>query len=120
MLLDDDPKIRDVLKIFLKEFKYSVIEASNSEEAIQKLKTNSDTISILIMDWKIGNENPHAIINSLRAIRNNIIVLVVSGYSPQQSSIEKMRIQRWFTKPYDKNQLDVEIQKILHKMQAST
>jgi PAS domain S-box-containing protein len=119
MLLDDDPKIRDVLKIFLKEFKYSVIEASNSEEAIQKLKANSETISILIMDWKIGNENPHAIINSLRAIRNNLIILVVSGYSPQQSSIEKMRIQRWFTKPYDKNQLDIEIQKILHKMQAS-
>jgi PAS domain S-box-containing protein len=120
LLLDDDPKIRDVLKIFLKEFKYTVIEASNSEEAIQKLKANSDVVTIAIMDWKIGNENPHAIINNLRAIKNNLVVLVVSGYSPQQSSIEKMRIQRWFTKPYDKNQLDIEIQRILHRLQAAS
>jgi PAS domain S-box-containing protein len=120
MLLDDDPKIREVLKIFLKEFKYSVIEASNSEEAIQRLKVNIDAVSILIMDWKIGNENPHHIINNLRTIKNDLVVLVVSGYSPQQSSIEKMRIQRWFTKPYDKNQLDIEIQKILHKIQATS
>ncbi|MBN1600396.1 MAG: response regulator [Chitinispirillaceae bacterium] len=119
MLVDDDPKIRDVLKIFLKEFKYSVIEASNSDEAIQKLKANSDVVSIAIMDWRIGNENPHVIINNLRAIKNNLVVIVVSGYSPQQSSIEKMRIHRWFTKPYDKNQLDIEIQRILHKMQVA-
>lgn len=120
MLLDDDPKIREVLKIFLKEFKYSVIEASNSEEAIQRLKANLEAVTILIMDWKIGNENPHNIINNLRTIKNDLVVLVVSGYSPQQSSIEKMRIQRWFTKPYDKNQLDIEIQKILHKIQTTS
>jgi PAS domain S-box-containing protein len=119
MLIDDDPKIRDVLKIFLKEFKYSVIEASNSDEAIQKLKTNSDVVSIAIMDWRIGNENPHVIINNLRAIKSNLVFIVVSGYSPQHSSIEKMRIHRWFTKPYDKNQLDIEIQRILHKMQVA-
>ncbi|NLE01499.1 MAG: response regulator, partial [Fibrobacter sp.] len=119
LLLDDDPKIREVLKIFLKEFKYSVLEASNKDEAVAKLKDNLDDCNVVVMDWKLGNENPHDIIKILRNIKRNLIVIVVSGYAPQQKSIESMNIQKWFTKPYDKNQLDIEIQKALHRIEES-
>lgn len=117
LLLDDDPKIREVLKIFLKEFKYSVIEASGKDEAVYKLRENCRNCDIVIMDWKLGNENPHEIIKKLRSIKKDLIVIVVSGYAPQQKSIESMNIQKWFTKPYDKNQLDIEIQRSLHRIQ---
>ncbi len=116
LLLDDDPKIREVLKIFLKEFKYSVIEASNREDAINALRANIEKCEIVIMDWNLGNENPHEIIETLRSIKNDLIVIVVSGYSPQQKSIQSMKIHKWFTKPYDKNQLDIEIQRALHRL----
>ncbi|NLL15035.1 MAG: response regulator [Fibrobacter sp.] len=116
LLLDDDPKIREVLKIFLKEFKYSVIEASSREEAINELQANIEKCEIVIMDWNLGNENPHEIIKTLRTIKKNLIVIVVSGYAPQQKSIQSMEIHKWFTKPYDKNQLDIEIQRALHRI----
>jgi PAS domain S-box-containing protein len=115
ILLDDDPKIREVLKIFLKEFKYPVHEASNSEEALQKMRMHQKDCDVIVMDWKLGNENPHAVIKSLRMIKKDLVVIVVSGYPPHQKSIEEMKIQKWFTKPYDKNQLDIEIQKALHR-----
>jgi PAS domain S-box-containing protein len=118
LLLDDDRKIRDVLKIFLKEFKYSIFEASTGDEAMQQLKDNIDSCTILIMDWKLGNENPHQVIRSLRAIKHNLIIIVVSGYPPQQESIDTMNIARWFTKPYDRNLLDIELQRVLHKKKA--
>ncbi len=118
LLLDDDRKIRDVLKIFLKEFKYSVLEASDGSEALEALKENARSCNVLIMDWKLGNEDPHQVIRSLRSIRRDIIVIVVSGYPPQEKSIETMMITRWFTKPYDRNLLDIEIQRALHRVQA--
>ena len=119
LLLDDDPKIREVLKIFLKEFKYSVIEATNGDEAVQRLKSNLKKCNVLIMDWKLGNENPHKVIKNLRGIKEDLIVIVVSGYAPEQKSITSMRIHRWFTKPYDKNQLDMEIQRALYRNENS-
>jgi PAS domain S-box-containing protein len=118
LLLDDDRKIRDVLKIFLKEFKYSVLEASDGNEALEALKENARSCNVLIMDWKLGNEDPHQVIRSLRSIRRDIIVIVVSGYPPQEKSIENMMITRWFTKPYDRNLLDIEIQRALHRVQV--
>jgi PAS domain S-box-containing protein len=119
LLLDDDPKIREVLKIFLKEFKYSVLESSTSEEALQRMKNSQTNCDVLIMDWRLGNENPHAVIRLLRRIKKDLIVIVVSGYSPNHKSIEEMQITKWFTKPYDKNQLDIEIQRSLHKLLKS-
>jgi len=119
LLLDDDPKIREVLKIFLKEFKYPVFEASTSEEAFLKMKNSQSECDVLIMDWRLGNENPHAVIRSLRRIKNDLIVIVVSGYAPNHKSIEEMKIAKWFTKPYDKNQLDIEIQRSLYKLLKS-
>lgn len=116
LLIDDDPKIREVLKIFLKEFKYSVIEASSRDEAINKLRADSEC-QIVIMDWNLGNENPHELIKKLRSINKDLIIIVVSGYAPQYKSIDSMNIQKWFTKPYDKNQLDIEIQRALHRLQ---
>ena len=104
------------MKIFLKEFKYSVIEASSREEAINELQANIEKCEIVIMDWNLGNENPHEIIKTLRTIKKNLIVIVVSGYAPQQKSIQSMEIHKWFTKPYDKNQLDIEIQRALHRI----
>lgn len=115
LLLDDDKKIREVLRIFLKEFKYSVLEATDGNEAISLLKNNCDTCDVVIMDWKLGNENPKHVIKRLRHIKNDLIIIVVSGYPPDEKSVSSLHITRWFIKPYDRNLLDLEIQHVLHR-----
>jgi PAS domain S-box-containing protein len=116
LMLEDDPKIRNIMKFFLREFDYSIIEASTGDEALAGLKTNKDKCRVLITDWKLGSEEPHELINNLRAVRNDLIVIVVSGYPPISKNIENLSIYRWFTKPYDKNALDIAIQRALHGM----
>ncbi|MFP4163945.1 MAG: ATP-binding protein [Chitinispirillaceae bacterium] len=113
LLLDDDPKIREVLRFFLKEFRYPVCEASDCDEARVELSRNARECQVLVMDWNIGNDNPAHVIRSLREIREDLVVIVVSGYLPQKKKIEQLDIRRWFTKPYDKYLLDLEIQKAL-------
>ncbi|MCX7727498.1 MAG: ATP-binding protein, partial [Chitinispirillaceae bacterium] len=114
LLLEDDKKICEVLRFFLKEFKYSVLEATDGNEAFEKLKENKEC-NILIMDWKLGNENPIEVIKKLRSLNEKLEVIVVSGYPPDEKSIKEMKIVKWFTKPYDRSLLDIEIQRILHK-----
>jgi PAS domain S-box-containing protein len=113
LLLDDDPKIRAILRFFMNEFKYSVCEASTVEEGVKELTRHLAECEVLIMDWKLGREDPHQAIKKLRAIKPALIVIVVSGYPAELKSVEEMKIWKWFTKPYDKNQLDLEIQKAL-------
>ena len=114
LILDDDPKIRGILKFFLTEFKYPLCEASDVEEGVRELAKYVQECELVIMDWKLGTDDPHHVIKSLRTIKPRLIVMVVSGYPPQPESIRSMNIFKWITKPYDKNQLDLEIQKALY------
>jgi PAS domain S-box-containing protein len=120
LLLDDDPKIRAILRFFMKEFKYSVCEASTVEEGVKELTRHMQECDVLIMDWKLGRDDPHQAIKKLRAIKPALIVIVVSGYPAEEKSVEEMKIWKWFTKPYDKNQLDLEIQKALFSLKKGT
>jgi PAS domain S-box-containing protein len=114
LLLDDDPKIRDILRFFLTDLDYKVSEATTMEEGVRALKKYKKTCDVAILDWKLGGDNPRKVIESLREIRPDIIIIVVSGYPPNEKDISEMNIYRWFTKPYDKNRLDLEVQKALY------
>jgi PAS domain S-box-containing protein len=120
LILDDDPKIRSILKFFLGEFKYPLCEASDIEEGTRELGKFVKECELVIMDWKLGTDNPHDVIKKLRTIKPRLIVIVVSGYPPIQESIQSLNIFKWITKPYDKNQLDLEIQKALYFHEKNT
>jgi ActR/RegA family two-component response regulator len=114
LILDDDPKIRGILKFFLGEFNYPLCEASDVDDGIRELRKYVQECELVIMDWKLGSDDPHNVIKSLRAIKPRLIVIVVSGYPPRPESIKSLNIFKWIMKPYDKNQLDLEIQKALY------
>jgi PAS domain S-box-containing protein len=120
LLLDDDAKIRDILKFFLTELDYRVCEGNTLQEGVRALKRYKKDCDVVILDWRLGGENPHKVIEKLRAIKKDLIVIVVSGYPPNEKSIKQMNIYRWFTKPYDKNRLDLELQRVLHLKDRET
>jgi signal transduction histidine kinase/ActR/RegA family two-component response regulator len=114
LVLDDDPKMCSILTFFLTELSYKAFQASTMEDGLRILRENIEECRVLIMDWKIGDSNPHEIITRFRDLKPDLIVIVVSGYQPHQKSMKAMNIARWLTKPYDKNRLDLEIQKTLY------
>jgi len=120
LVLDDDPKIRDILKFFLTELDYKVCEATTMEEGVRALKRYRQDCDVAILDWKLGGENPRTVIESLRGVKRDIVIIIVSGYPPSENDIKELGIFRWFTKPYDKNRLDFEIQKALHLKEKQT
>ena len=114
LIVDDDPKMREVLREFLSELAYSSFEAATAEEAGSCFAAHSGEISVVVMDWRLGAESPVDLIRSLKRIRRDIIIVVVSGYPPEKEIMRKHGIARWLTKPYEKDKLDFEIQKALY------
>jgi len=113
LVLDDDPRIREVLRAFLVGLKYDTCEAGSLAEARRELTHWRTECRVLVMDWHIEGEEPSRILRELRAIVPSLLVIVVSGYLPDRAAIRDLGICRWFTKPYDRNLLDVEIQRTL-------
>jgi diguanylate cyclase (GGDEF)-like protein len=51
LVVDDDPDIRDILKLTLSEENYEVIEAQDGEEALKLISTKSP--NLILLDYKI-------------------------------------------------------------------
>ncbi len=114
ILLDDDPKIRNILNFFLTDLSYNTCEASTMNEGLDLLRKYIDGCRVLITDWKLKDADPHTVISQFRALKPDLIIIVISGYPPDQKAMKKLGIYRWLMKPYDKDRLDFEIQKALH------
>lgn len=48
LVVDDEPDIRDVIHVYLRNEGYQVIEATNGEEALNIIKTTS--VQLVILD----------------------------------------------------------------------
>ncbi|MCZ1269175.1 response regulator, partial [Paenibacillus tundrae] len=48
LIVDDEPDIRDVIHVYLRNEGYQVIEAANGEEALNIIKTTS--VQLVILD----------------------------------------------------------------------
>ena len=51
LIVDDDPDIRDVLKLTLSEENYEILEACDGEEALKVIGSNQP--DLILLDYKI-------------------------------------------------------------------
>src|SRR5690606_31900088 len=63
---------------------YTVLEATNGAEAIQIAESFDGTIDLLLTDIVMPDLGGHEIVGRLRPTRPEMLVLLMSGYTPQE------------------------------------
>ncbi len=64
----------------MQEFGYTVIEAVDGEDALQKFRENRDRISLLILDVIMPKKSGREVLEEVRRSNPNIKVVFTSGY----------------------------------------
>jgi two-component system, cell cycle sensor histidine kinase and response regulator CckA len=81
LIADDDPTLRELLEKILGQFGYTVITATDGNDAIQKFRQNSDKIALVILDTIMPNTNGKDAFEQIRMIRPDIRSIFISGYT---------------------------------------
>ena len=115
LIVDDDPDIREVMRDRLKAMSFEVVEASDGEQALARLRDESPTITLLdlMMPKKSGLE-------VLKAIRDeglDTTTIVMTAYGTIEKAVEAMRAGAYdfLTKPFSPGHLEVVIGKALER-----
>jgi len=82
LLAEDDATIRELVGSVLAKFGYDVILAHDGEDAVEKFKTSSEKINIIIMDMIMPRKSGKEAYEEIRNIRPGVKILFMSGYSP--------------------------------------
>jgi CheY-like chemotaxis protein len=80
LLAEDDPALRALIQTILREFGYTVIEAVDGEDAVDKFQEHRDRIQLLILDVIMPKKNGREAFTAMREIRPCVKTLFISGY----------------------------------------
>jgi two-component system cell cycle sensor histidine kinase/response regulator CckA len=114
LVADDEESILELLTDLLESYNYKVINAKNGEEVIGAYKKENN-IDLMIIDRKMPVMNG---IESIKAVRNmnykKPIILTTGSQSYKTDiSFEEMPVDKVMIKPYDFEQLLVEVKQLL-------
>ena len=81
LLAEDEPVVRTITRSVLEEFGYSVIEAVDGADAVDKFRENTDRIQLVILDVIMPKKNGRQSYDSIKMIRPDVKALFMSGYT---------------------------------------
>lgn len=82
LLVEDEASVRDLASRFLRQQGYTVLEASNGDEALHMaLKPSGSKIHLLFTDMVMPQMSGRALVQELKCLKPDIKVLYTSGYT---------------------------------------
>ncbi len=82
LVAEDDESLRNLARKALTRFGYTVIEAVDGEDAVQKFKENQASIQLLLFDIIMPKMSGQDAYEAISKIRPGIKTIFMSGYAP--------------------------------------
>ena len=80
LIAEDNDEVRDLIKTVLTEYGYSIIEAIDGEDAIDRSQ-EAEGIGLIILDTVMPKKNGREVYDEIIRIKPGIKVLFTSGYT---------------------------------------
>ncbi len=93
LTIDDEENIRDSFRLFLEDFEYTVIEACNGREGIEKIQQEKP--DLILCDLRMPDVDGLEVLQFLKDQELNIPIIVVSGTGVIGDAIEAIRRGAW-------------------------
>jgi CheY-like chemotaxis protein len=114
LLTEDSKLVRELSREILQTLGYSIIEASNGEEALEICKYNPHRIDLILSDIIMKEMNGHELAEQAVRLRPGIKVVLMSGYADEitRDHIVKTGFQ-FIAKPFTSRDLATKIREAL-------
>lgn len=117
LIADDDPDIRDVLKLTLSEENYEIIEASNGEEALAHIHKDSPDLALL--DYKMPPPDGREVCRQVKKdiLLRHLPIIMVTGKGDLEDKVGGIEAgaDDYVVKPFEPKELLARIKMVLRK-----
>ena len=117
LMAEDDEAIRRLVRSVLGEFGYTVIEAIDGEDAIEKIRQHRENIQLLLLDVIMPKKNGREVYVEARKLMPSVRALFLSGYTAD--IVQKRGLldegQEFIAKPVSPSELLRKIRDVLDR-----
>ena len=113
LVVDDEPKLCDLLSSALSQNGVQVFTAGNGLHALKVLE--QEDIDLVISDWRMPGMDGPALLAEIKARYSQVPVIVMTAYSTVKNAVQSMRngAYDYIAKPFDIDELDITVAKAL-------
>ncbi len=86
LLVDDEPRVRDVASEMLTLLGFRVLTAGNGREGLEVFRERKDEITCVILDLTMPEMGGEEGLRELRGLKSDVRVILSSGYNEQEVS----------------------------------
>ncbi|RON18263.1 sigma-54-dependent Fis family transcriptional regulator [Pseudomonas brassicacearum] len=113
LVVDDEPKLCDLLASALSQSGIQVFTAGNGLHALKVLE--AEDIDLVISDWRMPGMDGPQLLAEIKSRYPHLPVIVMTAYSTVKNAVQSMRNGAfdYIAKPFDIDELDITVHKAL-------
>ena len=116
LIVDDESRIRKLIKDFIEQEEYSVIEAADGEEAVEQFEANINKIKLVILDVMMPKQDGWSALRQIRQISNVPVIMLTARYEEQDELFGyELGVDEYVSKPFSPKILIAKIKAILQR-----
>ena len=116
LVVDDESRMRKLVKDFLMQKNYKVLEASDGEEALKVFEENQNKINIILLDVMMPKLDGWSVLRQIRQNSNvPIIMLTARGEEQDELFGFELGVDEYISKPFSPKILVARVEAILNR-----
>ncbi len=119
MIVDDDPHIRELARLFLHNEGFDIYEAADGVEALSQLETTK--IDLVVLDIMMPNMDGWELCRQLRAAYDiPLLMLTAKGETSQKIKGFELGTDDYLVKPFEPLELVMRVKALLKRYRIAT
>jgi two-component system response regulator PilR (NtrC family) len=117
LVVDDEPSMREMLRIVLRRDGYDVVVAQNGTEALERLRT--EPFDLLLSDIRMPDVSGVDVLRAAKQMHPEVLAFVMTAFASTETAVEAMRLGAldYFTKPFSMDELRLKVRQHLEAKQ---
>ena len=121
LIVDDESRMRKLIKDFLMQKNYKILEAEDGEEALRIFQENEEKISVILLDVMMPKLDGWSVLRQIRQTSKvPIIMLTARGEEQDELFGFELGVDEYISKPFSPKILVARVEAILKRVYGDT
>lgn len=119
LIVDDESRMRKLIKDFLMQKNYKILEAEDGEEALRIFQENEEKISVILLDVMMPKLDGWSVLRQIRQTSKvPIIMLTARGEEQDELFGFELGVDEYISKPFSSKILVARVEALLKRTRA--
>lgn len=117
LVVDDESRMRKLVKDFLKQKEYNVLEAADGEEALTVFEENQSKINLILLDVMMPKLDGWSVLRQIRQNSKKVPIIMLTARGEEQDELFgfELGVDEYIAKPFSPKILVARVDAILKR-----